>query len=163
MRRWKVVPTLLLVGEGATEKAFLTHVKRLYVLRDSGLCVTIKNAHGKGAKHVVSWTARQIGDYDRKAVLLDTDTDWSQAVAKKANSARIIVLKSEPQFEALLLRLIGQSDIGDSKTLKTRLAPFVSNNALLSENYTQYFDRACLEAGRQSEPTIDQLLKLLIS
>ena len=162
MTVWPVYPTLLLVGEGATEEAFLKYVKGLYAPRGAGLKVTVKNAHGKGAKHVVEWTVRQMGiaNYDSVAALLDTDQDWSEAVAKQAKSSRIRVLKSEPLFEAMMLRLIGQSDIGDSKTLKARLAPFVGNDPLRPENYAMRFDRQCLEAGRQSEPTIDALLVL---
>ena len=34
--------TLLLVGEGETEQAFLQHVKALYVQRGSGLRVTVR-------------------------------------------------------------------------------------------------------------------------
>ena len=101
-----------------------------------------------------------IANYDSVAALLDTDKDWSEAVAKKAKSSRIRVLKSEPLFEAMMLRMIGQSDIGDSKTLKARLAPFVGNDPFRPENYAMRFDQQCLEAGRQSEPTIDALLAL---
>lgn len=146
MNAWTAYRTLLLVGEGATEEAFLRHVKGIYAPRGAGLKVTIKNAHGKGAQHVVEWTKRQMGiaNYDSVAALLDTDKDWSQAVAKKAKSSRIRVLKSEPLFEAMMLRLIGQSDIGDSKTLKARLAPFVGNDPLRPENYAMRFDRQCL-------------------
>jgi hypothetical protein len=93
--------------------------------------------------------------------LLDTDQDWSEAVARKAKSARIVVLKSEPQFEAMLLRLLSESDAGDSRTLKARFAPFVRNDALCAENYALRFDRECLESGRVREPAIDGLLGLL--
>ena len=161
MTKWQRVATLLLVGEGATEVAFLNHVKTLYVARGTGLRVTIKNARGKGAKHVIEWTIRQIGDFDTKAALLDTDQDWTPAVMKVAKSAKVRVLKSEPQVEAMLLRVLGQSDFGDSRTLKARLAPFVRNDALVAENYADRFDRVCLEAARQREPTLDELLGLL--
>ena len=49
MNAWTAYRTLLLVGEGATEEAFLRHVKSIYAPRGAGLKVTIKNAHGKGA------------------------------------------------------------------------------------------------------------------
>ena len=58
MDNWKVQRTLLIVGEGGAEEAFLKHVKHLYVPRGCGLIVTIKNARGKGAQHVINWTAR---------------------------------------------------------------------------------------------------------
>lgn len=163
MTHWKASRTLLLVGEGRTEEAFLNHVKQIYAPRGCGLRVTITNARGKGALHVVEWTVRQRGvaAYDKVAVLLDTDQDWSDVVAKKARQARIQVLKSEPVFEAMMLRLIHQSDNGDAKTLKARLAPFVGNDSLISENYAAHFGQPCLEAGRRIEPTIDALLGLL--
>lgn len=162
MNDWKTSRTLLLVGEGATEEAFLKHVKGIYAPRGCGLRVTVKNAHGKGAKHVIEWTAKQCGiaGYDLVGALLDTDQDWSEAVARKARSAGICVLKSEPLFEAMMLRLLGQSGIGDSKVLKARFAPYVRNDALRTENYADHFGRNCLEAGRGNEPSVDALLAL---
>lgn len=41
---WKAQRTLLIVGEGRHEEAFLNHVKHLYVQRGCGLAVAIKNA-----------------------------------------------------------------------------------------------------------------------
>lgn len=162
MSQWKASRTLLLVGEGRTEEAFLNHVKRIYTSRGCGLSVTIKNARGKGAQHVVEWTARQrgIASFDAVAVLLDTDQDWSDAIARKAKLARIQVLKSEPFFEAMMLRLIRQSDFGDTRTLKARFDPYVGNNPLAFENYVTHYGRDCLEAGKATEPTIEALLKL---
>ncbi|OYV36566.1 MAG: hypothetical protein B7Z83_05925 [Thiomonas sp. 20-64-5] len=83
--------TLLLVGEGETEQAFLQHVKALYVQRGSGLRVTVRCAHGKGASHVVDYAIRQrIHQFDQVAALLDTDTGWSIAVQKRAQEKRLL-------------------------------------------------------------------------
>ena len=43
--------TLLLVGEGETEVAFLSHVKALYAPRGCGLAIKVICARGKGAAH----------------------------------------------------------------------------------------------------------------
>lgn len=155
--------TLLIVGEGRHEEAFLNHLKRHYVLRDCGLSVTIKNARGKGAQHVIKWTARQIAnaDYDTVAVLLDTDTDWNPKTEKMAKSNKIYVLKSEPCFEAMMLRMIGKTPIGDAHALKKQFAPYVNNDATLRDHYAVHFGPDCLQAGRGKEPTIDELLKFL--
>lgn len=161
MKRWATYSTILLVGEGAAEEAFLTHLKRLYVPRGSGLKVFVRNARGKGAKHVVEWASRQIGAYDKRAVLLDTDQDWSDAVARKAKASKIVVCKSEPHFEAMMLRLLGLSDVGSSTVLKARLAPYLNNNALNVENYSLHFGRDCLNAGRSREKAIDETLSLI--
>jgi hypothetical protein len=162
MTIWKAQRTLLIVGEGFDEVAFLNHTKKLYVSRGCGLSVTIKNARGKGARHVIEWTGRQIAnaDYDVVATLLDTDTDWSPTVASQAKRKRIQVLKSEPCFEAMMLRLLGEAPMNDAKELKKQFAPFVNNDALNPENYMTHFNREYLQAGRTFEPTIDTLLKL---
>lgn len=162
MAIWQAHRTLLIVGEGYHEEAFLHHVKQLYAPRGCGLSVTVKNARGKGAKHVVEWTGRQIANtaYDTAAVLLDTDTDWSQAVAKFAKTKKIRVLTSEPCFDALMLRLVGENPCGDAKAMKKQLAPYVKQDATRRDHYAAYFGAECLQARRAQESTIDALLKL---
>lgn len=125
MAIWKAQRTLLIVGEGYHEEAFLNHVKQLYAPRGCGLSVTVKNAHGKGAKHVIDWTIRQIANtaYDSVAAMLDTDTDWTAAVERQAKAKKIRVLASEPCFDAVMLRLLGKNPVGDAKALKKYLAP----------------------------------------
>jgi hypothetical protein len=163
MAIWKAQKTLLIVGEGYHEEAFLNHVKQLYVPRGCGLSVTIRNARGKGAKHVIDWTIRQIAnaDYDTVAAMLDTDTDWTAAVARQAKAKKIQVLASEPCFDAVMLRLLGKTAVGDAKTLKKQLAQFLNNDPTQRQNYAAHFGAACLKAGRRHEPTIDALLKLM--
>lgn len=162
MAIWKAQRTLLIVGEGRHEEAFLNHLKQLYVSRGCGLSVTIKNARGKGALHVVKWTAGQAAnaDYDVVAALLDTDTDWNATTEKLAKSKKIQVLKSEPCFEAMMLRLIGRPAVGDAHILKRQFAPFVNNDATQRDHYASNFGSGCLQSGRGKEPTIDALLKL---
>lgn len=161
MGRWTNQRTLLLVGEGATEVAFLRHVKRLYVSRGCGLSVTVKNARGKGAKHVIDWTSKQMGEYSDRAAMVDTDQDWSDAVQKKAKASKITVLKSEPQIEALLLRILGERDVGNAGQLKTRLKTIMNCDLLNQDDYSNHFKKDRLEECRHREPTIDVLLDLL--
>ncbi len=163
MRTWKAQRTLLIVGEGAVEEAFLTHAKRLYVPRGCGLSVKVTNAHGKGAGHVVDWTIRQMANsqYDSVAVLLDTDTGWTPTVEKRARQKKICVLQSTPCIEAVLLRILGQSDAGDSRALKKRFAPYVNNESTNPDQYLKHFGDTVLAARRRTEPAIDALLTLL--
>lgn len=164
MKPWKANRTLLIVGEGYTEEAFLQHVKALYAPRGCGLAVTIKNARGKGARHVIDWTRRQIANaaYNKAAVLLDTDQDWSPTVEKLAKRYKIKVLRSEPRFEALMLRVLGKEAAGNAKEMKKQLAPFVNGDALKRKNYETHFNQKCLEAARIRESTLDELLGLFI-
>lgn len=48
MSKWKAKETLLIVGEGYSEAAFLNHVKQLFSERVNGRQIKIKNAKGKG-------------------------------------------------------------------------------------------------------------------
>lgn len=104
MRR-QAARTVLLVGEGDAEVVFLQHLKALYVQRGSGVAVTIKNARGKGAAHVVDFARRQSinAAYDVVAVLLDTDTDWNDKTRAVARKAKVYGLLCEPCLEAVLL------------------------------------------------------------
>ncbi|MBI5331503.1 MAG: hypothetical protein HZB71_12945 [Betaproteobacteria bacterium] len=162
MALWKAQRTLLIVGEGYHEEAFLHHVKQLYAPRGCGLAVTIKNARGKGAMHVIDWTIKQIAnaDFDTVAAMLDTDKDWSPGVAKQARQKKIRVLASEPCFDAVMLRLLGLNAQGEAKTLKKRLAPYLGNSPTERGSYEAHFGKERLEAGRTTEPTMDALLRL---
>lgn len=162
MIKWLAKKTLLIVGEGYNEQAFFTYLRPLLAPRGCGVKVTIKNAGGKTAQHIIEWTIRQIAnvDYDNVAVMLDTDTDWCEAVAKLAKDHKITVLTAEPCFEALLLRVIGKPSNGDTVSLKKVFAKYVNNDAMRSENYSEHFDKEKLIAARSREPSIDSLLKL---
>lgn len=163
MAIWKAKRTLLIVGEGYHEEAFLNHVKQLYVPRGCGLSVTIKNARGKGAKHVIEWTSRQaaIAKFDTVAAMLDTDTDWTPTVAKQAKAKKIQVLACDPCFDAVMLRLLGKVPIAPASASKLQLAPFVNHEPTQRQSYELHFGMKTLEAGREKEPTIDTLLKLV--
>jgi hypothetical protein len=103
-------PTLLVVGEGDAEEVFLKHLRQLLTGQGRGCQMTVRNAQGKGAGHVVTYAQRQKrqADYDRVAVLLDTDTDWTPATRKLAKVHDIAVLACEPCLEAWLLTLLGK-------------------------------------------------------
>lgn len=45
--------TVLIVGEGDTEVALLNYLKSLYNMRNCGVSVTIRNAHGHGPENVI--------------------------------------------------------------------------------------------------------------
>lgn len=149
--------TLLLVGEGSDELAFLNYLKSLLVPRGAGLVLTIKNAKGKGAKHVIEWTIRQSAStqYDKVAVLFDTDTDWSSIVEKQAKKHKIYLLKSEPCFEAMMLRILNITPELGSQKIKKQFAMFVNNDATESQNYSKYFT---INVLKKIETTSKQLI-----
>lgn len=157
---WACVETLLIVAEGYHDEAFLHHVRSLEPVRGCGKRITIRNARGKGALGVINQTIRicMNTSYDQVAVLFDTDTDWNPAVQKLADSNGLILLKAEPCFEAMLLRIRGITPRGD---LKKQLAPLVNHDPRQSENFSEHYGLETLQAARINEPAIDMLLTLL--
>jgi hypothetical protein len=157
----KAQQTLLIVGEGHDEVAFLKHVKSLFITRGCGLSVKIKNAQGKGAQHVVEHTVGQKknAQYNHTAALLDTDTDWNEKVRVLAVNNDIVVLASAPCLEAMLLRVLSKSDKGSSKILKKRLHNELAGDADNENSYAKYFTKPALKETK--EPCIVELLKLL--
>lgn len=161
MKKWKIQKTLLIVGEGYSDVAFLNHIKQFPGVCGQGTQITIKNARGYGASGVINWTIRQIANvsYDKVAVMIDTDANWDQKVASLAKKNKIQVIESDPCLEALLLRVLGQN-LHAAKDLKTQLAPFVKNDSLTSANYAENFGRDILVAARARETAIRDLLVL---
>lgn len=160
-RTWKAQQTLLIVGEGRHEEAFLLHMKSVFITRGCGLVVKIKNARGKGAQHVIDHTIRQSSnvEYDNVAALFDTDQDWSETVAALANLNQIQMLKSDKCLEEMLLRVLKLNCRGNSNELKKRLAKHLAGDAADPESYSRGFTRDVLENTK--EPTILELISLL--
>ena len=163
LNRRSTVKTLLLVGEGETEVAFLTHLKALCAPRWCGLYVKVICARGKGARNVVNVAIRQSWQaaYDSIAALLDTDTDWSDQVQRQAADHHICLLLSRPCIEAMLLRALGHPARGRTRDLKKRLAKVISD-PLCSQSYAQVFNEQEVQRARRREKLIEDLLQLFV-
>jgi len=155
--------TVLLVGEGDAEENFLRHLKSLYVSRSSGVAVTIKNARGKGALHVVDYARRQRlnAAFDVTAALLDTDKDWSAATAKTAQQAKVHVLPCTPCLEAMLLSIKGIAVHGlNTDQLKKRFEQRFDTSAS-HMTLDKEFDLASIDACLKVQPQMKRLVHLL--
>lgn len=156
-------PTALIVGEGYAEHAFLCHLRALYTANNQGVRLSIGNARGKGAKHVVEYTIKQAAqaDYDCVASLLDTDKDWTPAVIAKARQHKIILLPSEPCLEAWLLEILGKQKAGDSKFQKDRFREICKCSADTAGVFEKHFPRELLDAARPAVALLDALVNIL--
>lgn len=158
-----VARTVLLVGEGDAEELLLRHLKALFVFRGSGVAVTIKNARGKGAQHVVSFAVRQSrnAEYDEVLALFDTDAAWTEQVRAQARKGRVRLLPCEPCLEALLLQAFGHKTEGfTSQQLKQKFQGVFGRPAH-DDNYLRDADALFFEAAQQRAPGIATLLSLL--
>ena len=154
----------MLVGEGDAEVQLIQHLKRLYVERGSGIVVTIKNARGKGAGHVVDFAHRQSRNaaYDAKAALSDTDTDWNDKTRASARKAKVHVIPCQPCLEAVLLtthhaNIEGRTTAQLKQVFAARFGAAASDASVL-----RHFSREVLNEARFRIVVLDELLNLLM-
>jgi hypothetical protein len=158
--------TVLLVGEGQAEKYFLEHCKSLYLERNAGISIFIKNANGYGANGVVDYAIRQmqIPQYDACYALLDTDADWSLDVAHKAEQHGVTTLLAQPCLEALLLAIHSERTHGKStKQLKKQFKQFFYCDASSKDLYPKQFPKALLDTASTQHPLLQQVLNVFKS
>lgn len=160
----KVARTVLIVGEGDAEVCFLQHLKSLYVHRGSGVVVTIKNARGKGALHVVDFAIRQSrnAEYDVRVALLDADTDWNDKTRKLAKAGKVLVLPCQPCLEADLLRCHDVPVYGlTSAQLKVQFLKKFEQSASVENVYKKQFSHELLVGAKGNVENITALMALL--
>lgn len=155
--------TVLMVGEGSDDTAFLRHLKSLYLTRGCGISGKPRNAHGKGPDNVVNYAIKQkrTAAYDRVVVLLDTDLEMSPTVRRKAKSNRILVTGSTPCLEGLLLKILGEHVPDTSKLCKEQLGFKLPGRLTRQEDYQSKFPKGLLDARRDDVHELGRLLGLL--
>lgn len=159
-KRRIALQTVLVVGEGKTEEAFLRYIKSLYIYRGCGVAVTIRNAHGKGPNHVVDFAIRQCrnADYDRVVALLDNDLEMSATVGRRAKTRKVQIIRSTPCIEGLLLKILGAHVPATTSECKGRCGIELPENLTSPRNYMQKFPKHILDAQCKAVPELARLL-----
>ena len=155
--------TILLVGEGATDTAFLKHIKSLYISRGCGVSAKIRNAHGKGPDHVVDYAIRQYRNaaYDRVVALLDTDLEMSATVRRRAISKKVQIIGAIPCIEGLLLKILGEHVPVTSAQCKVQVGSLLHARLTDPEDYRTNFPKDFLDERRNDVPELGRLLGYL--
>lgn len=160
-----VLTTVLVVGEGDTEKAFLDYLKSLYVTRGCGVSVTVRNAHGKGPMNVVDTAVRQsrTGEYKIVAVLMDTDLPWTDEVIKLARKhrPRLCLIGATPCTDGLLLQILGEQVPEQSPLCKEALHARMNRKPFMREAYVQDFPKQLLDEKSVNILALKKLLELM--
>ena len=153
-----LLSTLIIVGEGAHEKAFLSHLKTLYSA-NTDQKVKIDSADGGSPQDIVRTAVKKskhIG-YDRKFILMDSDIAIDDTTKKLAKDNNITIILSEPLcLEGMLLNLLGITVPDTSKKCKAILHPKLDGNAADKSSYIRLIDKKLLEASK-----IEQIVLLL--
>ena len=156
--------TILLVGEGTTDWAFLKYIKSLYIIRGCGVSAKVLNARGKGPDHVVDYAIRQRQNaaYDRIIALLDSDLEISLAAHKRARSKKIQIIRAKPCIEGLLLKILGKYVPATSADCKARVGDTLPARLTAPEDYQASFQKDLLDERRDDVPELGKLLDYLL-
>ena len=156
--------TILLVGEGKTDWAFLKHVKSLYISRGCDVSAKVLNARGKGPDRVVDYAIRQRQNaaYDRVVTLFDTDLEISAASRRRAKSKKIQIIGTTPCLEGLLLKILGEYVPDTSAMCKSQLGVTLPARLTAPEDYQEKFPKQFLDERRDVVPEFGRLLDYLL-
>ncbi|MFA0412286.1 RloB domain-containing protein [Vibrio renipiscarius] len=153
--------TLLIVGEGEAEKAFLQYLRSLYATGNPK--VSIKSAGGKGPKNVITEaiSTKDATGYDSAVTLLDTDLLWPRQLVKKAEGKKIVLIGSEPCFEGFLLDILNEArpTPNESCFCKKKMHGLLNGKETEKETYAALFPKDLLD---QRKDKLEQL-KILIN
>lgn len=153
--------TLLIVGEGDCEVAFLRYLRGIYCSQNASVNVTIRNAQGGGPDSVVNHLVRQLrlAKFDRQIALLDTDIAWSMSLQKIAKQNKIEMIGSKPCLEGLLLSVLDQPIPASSGVCKKNLQRLTKADMTESRHYAPYFPKETFEQARLFLAELDILLR----
>lgn len=167
MAKKKIVPkvqktTLLVMGEGECEKAFLEHFKSIYNERNSGKKIKIDYAGGGSPHDVIKYTKKvtQHTGYDNIYILMDSDVEVKNDDLSIANEKGFIILYSTPIcLEGMLLEVLGEPTPNTNTDCKNKLYSKLSGNPTQKESYSPLFDKPVL--NNSNHETIIQLKTIL--
>jgi len=154
-----VVSTLIIVGEGACEKAFLGHLKQLFS-NNTNQKVKIDSADGGSPYDIVNTTVKKTKHiaYDKKYILIDSDIAIDEKTKKLAKENNIQIIESIPLcLEGMLLDVLGQKVPITSIQCKNLLYPQLSGSPTDKESYQVLFGKNILENSANGS------IKLLLS
>ena len=164
--------TILIVGEGPTEKAFLQYLKELYVARDFDFTVKVECGSGGAPCSVVQKAIRLRGSraYDKCYVLFDADrpleTDYklSDRINKRP---RVEILKATPCIEGLFLAILehpgfSQASAASDDCKRDFHAGYISEDKKMDKrSYEAKLSKAMLDSRRVQIAELDLILKAM--
>lgn len=124
--RSAVKTTLLIVGEGPDDQAFIKHMNQTLRSEISDQRATIQKESGGSPGNIIANAARKYShqDFDRRIFVMDSDLPIEPASRKKAEDSGYEIILWKPQcLEGVLLDLLDER-VGDHETsqqLKKRL------------------------------------------
>lgn len=152
--------TVLIVVEGETEEAFVSHLKSLYYRRGMQLSISIRNAHGHGPQGVINKlkSVTQTAEFDHRIAVLDADIPLKPVEDQWLRRARIETIISDPAIEATLLTILGKHAPDNTGACKGELQRHAPGDQTDVRYYEKYFPLEILEKVRGKVPAFDALI-----
>lgn len=161
--------TVLAIGEGKTEGAFLRFLKKRYCKIDNGIAVKIIDARGGDPRCVIDYAIKQTqnAEYDCVFVLLDADRPCPDTHKKKARKKNIELIWCRPCIESLLLQILEPGFDGSTKTAvnckQLFETKYLDKKAKLEpENYEALFGLELLERRRSEISELNNIIKFMV-
>ncbi len=154
--------TLLAVGEGKSDAAFLKYLRAQFCAGGGGVAVTVRQANGKGPSNVITTAigALRISSYDKKLCLMDTDIVWTSQNKIEAKRKKIELIGATPCLEGLLLQVLGRQFPPVSDDCKRQLKAIKGKEMFEVEDYAIHFTYFHLQAVRANIAELDKLLRM---
>lgn len=157
----RVRKTLLLVGEGHTEKAFINHLKSIYCIR--GVNVEVINARGKGPEHILNHAigCQAHTPRDLVGVLLDTDLAWPKDLVRTMTKNGFQLMGSLPCIDGLILDIIDKPKPKLSQSCKDELVKILPGSSTDKNTYSSLLAKPVLEQARVKIEVLNDLINLI--
>jgi len=153
--------SLIVVGEGPHDKAFISHMKSLYDNRQSGQKVKVESADGGSPRDILkSVVKNKHVEYDKKYVLIDSDVPICQQDRDYARKNKIEIIQSTPVcLEGMLLDALGFSAPNGNDECKQVFHSMLSGPPTEKDSYSQLFTKKMLNATTKEQlVTLKELL-----
>lgn len=157
--------TVLIVGEGGEDRAFLKHICCLFDERNSGIKNTIRNAAGGSPWSVVNHTRKIRADYNLKVAVIDGDQPESdlERARQLARAEHIQIIEVEQCMECMLLKILNpdvsyqQYNTQDCKDYFER--HYINSRARRDHRaYAEFFSKGVLEDARNRIPELGEII-----
>ncbi len=154
-------PTVLFVGEGKTEVAFIKHLKALYQAeRNPPVKVDTQDGHDAGRVLRTALKRSETEARDAIVCLYDLDKALPVGDLKKAKAKKFVLIGAQPCIEGFMLDILGKARPHQTRGCKHKMHPFLGGKETDPKSYA-LFTRELLEQRRHDIDDLDLILRVI--
>lgn len=163
---------ILIVGEGPTEKAFLQHLKELFISRDAEVAIKIESGSG-GAPNCVIQKAIRLREnmaYNHCFVLIDSDRPIEndpELEIRIKKKPPIKILKTSPCIEGLFLAILQYTSFSPTNASSNECKSLFEKNYISADkktdkrSYNEIFTQEIINNRRKNLPQLEEILRAM--